>query len=105
MLHISILPGFVLLSVHVSMLNVSICCFSCYLLQIQIPRCNSNYTADVTCLQSDITFIFVSKNTQIKSMEITDNELYVLLPLLILRGPMMSRFHLDFMRNKHWDKY
>jgi hypothetical protein len=47
----------------------------------------------------------VSKNTEIKSVEITDNELYILRPLLILRGPMMSRFYLDFMRNELWDKY
>jgi len=34
-----------------------------------------------------------------KSVEITDNEFYILRPLLILSGPVMSRFHLDLMRN------
>lgn len=85
------------------MLYVSICCLSCYFFQIQIPRCNSNYTPAVTCWQSDITFF--SKDTEIKSAEIAHNEFYVLRPLLILHGPMMSRFHLDFRRNELWDKY
>jgi hypothetical protein len=40
-----------------------------------------------------------------KSVEITDNELYVLRPLPILRGPMMSRFLLNFTRNELLDKY
>jgi hypothetical protein len=105
MLYISILPVFVLLNIHVSMLNVSMRCLSCYLLQIQISRCSSNYTPDVTCLQSDITFIFVSKGTETISVEITDNEFYILRLLLILRGPMMSRFHLEFIQNELWDKY
>jgi hypothetical protein len=50
-------------------------------------------------------FIFVSKNTEIKSVEITGNEFSALRPLLSLRGPMMGRFHLDFMRNGLWDQY
>jgi hypothetical protein len=73
--------------------------YAANLLQVQIPHCNSNYTLDVTCLQSHITFIVASKNTDTKSVEINDNKFHVIRPLLILRGRMMSRFHLGFMRN------
>jgi hypothetical protein len=51
-----------------------------------------------------LLFLFL-KNTEITSVEITDNEFYVLRPLRILRWPVTSRFHLDFMRNELWDKY